>query len=125
MEKKIIRIVLLSCCLFAISFFNKSNAQCKLYVINVSNDTSSYVIPSGFPIKQNTGDSLVDANNYMAALTGWNNNTSTGSSVFLPAFSTATTQKIYIEISLVDFNQFEADRKNSILLYPKLYKVLQ
>jgi hypothetical protein len=124
MEKKVIRIVFLSCCLFAFSFFNKSNAQCKLYAINVSNDTSSYVIPSGFPLKQNTGDSLVDMSNYMTALTDWNNSPSTGSSVFLPAFSTAI-QKIYIEISLVDFNQFEADRKSKILLLPKLYKVLQ
>ncbi len=109
-------------------FFNRhwqrkspKSIRCNKY----SNDTTVFSIPPDFPIKINTGDSVLDNNNFSAALTIWNQNSMVISRIKLPMPNEPTVAKIYFEIRIADFNQFSDARKIAIEADADMYKKIQ
>lgn len=102
---------------------SESQAQCRYKAVNLANDTLSFTIPCDFPVKGNTGDSLLDENTFIAAFESWNQSSPLISTTLLPTIRFSGMKEVYFEISATDFALFTEERKTAILVYPQLYKI--
>lgn len=125
MKMKTIAQIVFSVCLLFLLGIRTVNAQSKYVVISTFDIKTDFSIPSDFPIKINTGDSVLDDINFSDALTIWNQNSMVISKITLPIPKDPTVAKIYFEIGIADFNQFSNERKNAIEADPELYIIIR
>ena len=113
-------------CLFClISFLHTdADAQCRYKVVNMLNDTTSFSIPCDFPLKVNTGDSVIDQNNFLSAFIAWNQNSASLQSITLPVITTSGIKNVFFEIASADFALLSDEKKTLMLASPQLYVVL-
>lgn len=102
---------------------SESQAQCRYGVVTLRNDTTYVTIPCDFPLKANTGDSTLDANQFHSALSQWNqtNFTVIGQTLLTPV--TTGIRSVFFEIRNSDFLLFTEERKTAILASPALYSI--
>lgn len=102
---------------------SESQAQCRYGVVTLRNDTTYLAIPCDFPLKANTGDSTLDANQFITAISQWNQTNISVIGYSLPTLTTTGIKSIFFEIRNTDFLLFSEERKTAMLANPALYSI--
>ena len=118
---KLISTKVILLCLFLAIGSSKAFSQCN-YVITENGEETKLSIPCDFPVYLNTDNTNFDKNTFKIATQNW---FSKDAYMIELKARLAKSQKLNLEIPLVEYNKFSSEKKNVIDKNPSFYKIVQ